>query len=76
MVISAPDQLSCENHPFFEWLHALWNNVQTLYNRILSTVGNIFETCTMTRPTIRKVILSGLWNVAFVLERKATSQIL
>lgn len=34
-------QLSCDNHPFFEGLHLLLENMKICYNNVLSTEGNI-----------------------------------
>lgn len=56
----AVDQLSCNNHLFFEGLHPLSDNIGTYYDRVLSIEGNIFNECTMTWPLVKKVILSGL----------------
>lgn len=42
------DELNCDNHPFFERLHPLSDNMKIFYNSILSAEGNIFEAYTIT----------------------------
>lgn len=45
-------KLSYDNNLFFKGLHPLPYNMQTFYNSILSTKGNIFKACTMTWPPL------------------------
>lgn len=47
IVLSGPDQLSCNNHPFFEGLHPLLGNMKTFYDKVISVEGNTFEAFTI-----------------------------
>lgn len=60
MGFDAPDQLSCDNPPFFKGLRPLSDNMKVFYNSVQAAKGNIFEACTMTWLPFRKAILSEL----------------
>lgn len=72
---STLDQLICDNNPFFEGLLPLPDDMGPFFNKFLSTEGKIFETCTITWPLLRKVIVKEHWNIASVLEGQPASQI-
>lgn len=48
MGLLIPDQLSCDNQPFFEALPPRPTNIKIFYDKVLSAEGNIFEACTVT----------------------------
>lgn len=49
--------------------------MEPFYDRVLSVKANIFEVCTMTRPTLKKSILNRLWTIVSALERQTATQI-
>lgn len=41
----APIQLRCDNHPFFEVLHPLLDDLKSFYKNVLAVEEDIFKRC-------------------------------
>lgn len=54
---SFPDQLSCDNHLFFDGLHPLSTSTKGFYNNVLSSKEDISEGFRITRESFTKVLL-------------------
>lgn len=63
------------DNPFIRGLLPISDDMEPFYDRVLSVKANIFEVCTMTRPTLKKSILNKLWTIVSALERQAATQI-
>lgn len=74
MGFPSPDQLSCDNHPFFEGIQLLSTSVKAFYNSVLSSEGDIFEGYQITSELYRNTLLVGLLETVSTLSGWFVSQ--
>lgn len=71
----SPDQLSCDNHPFFEGLQPLTSGTKAFYNSVLSSEGDIFENCQKSRKSFKRMLPTELFEATSNLEGMPISKV-